>query len=239
LLESVQACVFDAYGTLFDVNSVTARYSAALGENANAVSSLWRQRQLEYTWTRSLMKRYADFWEITRDALEYALNTFGISADAELINSFMNSYLSLTSFPEVDAALRELKSLGLITAILSNGTAFMLEEALRVNDLAARIDVCLSVDDLKVYKPDPRVYQYACDRLEMAPQQVCYISSNAWDLAGASCFGFHTVRINRHNYNREYLFETIRHEERSLSAIPVILRAHRQMGSPGLRKSST
>ena len=231
MLESVQACVFDAYGTLFDVNSVVARYSAALGENANAVSSLWRQHQLEYTWTRSLMNRYADFWEITREALEYALDTFGISADARLINSLMNSYLSLTSFPEVDDALRELKSLGLTTAILSNGTAYMLGEALRVNDLAARIDVCLSVDDLKVYKPDPRVYQYACDRLEMTPQQICYVSSNAWDLAGASSFGFRTVRIDRHHHKREYLFETIHHEERSLSAIPALLRPHRQIGS--------
>jgi 2-haloacid dehalogenase len=224
MLEHVRACVFDAYGTLLDVNSAVARNSAAIGENADALSALWRQRQLEYTWTRSLMKQYADFWEVTEDALEYALNTFGLSGRAGLKDSLMNSYLALTAYPGVGETLRTLRSRGLTTAILSNGTPKMLKEALLANNLMSCIDLCLSVDELKIYKPDPRVYQLACTQLGVPAQQICFISSNAWDLAGAASFGLNAVWLNRTNHDREYHFAEFYSQQTSLCELPTLLR---------------
>jgi 2-haloacid dehalogenase len=221
--EPVRACVFDAYGTLLDINSAIAQNSASIVENVDALAALWRQRQLEYTWTRSLMKRYADFWELTEAALEYALSTLGLAGRAGLRDSLMNSYLKLAAYPDVAETLRELRSLGVATAILSNGTPKMLQEALRANNLTTYIDACLSVDELKIYKPDPRVYQLVCDQLGVSAQQVWFVSSNAWDVAGAASFGFNAVWINRQNYAREYHFAPIHSELRSLSEISALL----------------
>jgi 2-haloacid dehalogenase len=212
--------LFDAYGTLLDVHSAVARNSASVGDVAAAFSSLWRQRQLEYTWTRSLMNQYADFWEITREALEYALESFHLDGQGDLKESLMNSYLELTAYPDVANTLQKIKSLGLITAVLSNGTPQMLRQALHANRLSTYFDFCLSVDELKVYKPHPRVYELACDRLGVGPQQVCFISSNAWDLAGAASFGFKTIWINRGNLAGEYKFAGLHRQQRSLSEIP-------------------
>ncbi len=225
MLESVRACVFDAYGTLLDVHSAVSRNSASVGEVADALSSLWRQRQLEYTWTRSLMNQYADFWEVTREALEYALESFHLDGHDSLKESLMNSYLELAAYPDVADTLQRIRSLGMTTAVLSNGTPHMLREALQANHLSANFDACLSVDELKLYKPDPRVYQLACDRLGVSPQQVCFISANTWDLAGAAAFGFNTVWINRYNLAREYKFATLYSQQRSLSEVPALLGA--------------
>jgi 2-haloacid dehalogenase len=224
MLERVRACVFDAYGTLLDVNSAVARNSAAIGENADSLSALWRQRQLEYTWTRSLMKQYADFWVVTEDALEYALNTFGLSGRTGLKDSLMNSYLEVTAYPDVAETLRTLRSLGLTTAILSNGTPKMLQQALLANNLMSDIDLCLSVDELKIYKPDPGVYQFVCTQLGVPAQQICFISSNAWDLAGAASFGLKAVWINRKNHAREYDFAALYSQQPSLCELPALLR---------------
>lgn len=225
MLELVRACVFDAYGTLLDINSAVSRNSASVGEVADALSTVWRQRQLEYTWTRSLMKRYADFWEITKDALEYALESFCLDGHAALKESLMHSYLELAAYPDVADTLEKIKSLGITTAVLSNGTPHMLREALGANNLSTYFDACLSVDELKIYKPDPRVYEFACDRLGVSAQQVCFISANAWDLAGAASVGFNTVWINRQNHAREYKFATMHSELRSLHEIPALLGA--------------
>jgi len=225
--QSVRACVFDAYGTLLDINSAVSRNSAPVGEVADALSSLWRQRQLEYTWTRSLMNRYADFWEITKDALEYALESFHLDHHDGLKESLMASYLQLAAYPDVFDTLQKIKSLGLITAVLSNGTPHMLREALQANHLSTYFDACLSVDELKVYKPHPRVYELACNRLGVSAEQVCFISANAWDLAGAASFGFNTVRINRDDLAREYEFAALHSQQRSLNDVPVLLGATR------------
>jgi 2-haloacid dehalogenase len=227
MLELVRACVFDAYGTLLDVNSAVAQNSACIGENADDLSALWRRRQLEYTWTRSLMKRYADFWQITEEALQYALDTLGLAERAGLKSLLMNSYLQPAAYADVAMTLMELRSLDMVTAILSNGTPGMLHQALLANNLLASIDVCLSVDELKIYKPDPRVYQFVCDRLEVPAREVCFLSANAWDVAGASSFGFNAIWINRRNYAREYDFAAPHREQRSLSEIPALLRSAR------------
>jgi 2-haloacid dehalogenase len=224
MLESVRACVFDAYGTLLDIHSAVSQNSASVGEVADAFSSLWRQRQLEYTWTRSLMNQYADFWELTKDALEYALERFRLHDDG-LKESLMNSYLELAAYPDAADTLQKIRSMGRITAVLSNGTPHMLREALQANHLSTYFDACLSVDELKVYKPDPRVYELACNRLGVLPQQVCFVSANAWDLAGAASFGFNTVWINRDTLAREYKFASLHSEQRSLSEVPALLAA--------------
>ena len=218
--ESVRACVFDAYGTLLDIHSAVSRNSAWVGDAGDAFSSLWRQRQLEYTWTRSLMNQYADFWEITREALEYALESFHLDGHDGLKESLMNSYLELTAYPDVSDTLQKIKSLGMMTAVLSNGTPRMLREALHANRLSTYFDACLSVDELKLYKPHPRVYELACNRLDVRPQQICFISANGWDLAGAASFGFRTIWINRDHLAREYKFANLHSQQRSLSEVP-------------------
>jgi len=196
----VKACVFDAYGTLFDVHSAIRRGGQGLGDKAAAVSDLWRQKQLEYTWLRSLMGTYVDFWQITSDSLEFALSASEVR-DTALHEKLMGLYLSLEAYEEVDATLGALKAAGLATAILSNGSPRMLEAAVQSAHLLARLDAMLSVEDLRVYKPDPRVYQLAVDRLGVKHEEICFLSSNCWDAKGAAYFGFKVAWVNR--FHRE------------------------------------
>ena len=165
-IEGVRACVFDAYGTLFDFGSAAARCRDELGDNVSALTTLWRDKQLQYTWLRALQHRHADFWTVTGDALDYALETLGIGSPA-LRDRLMNLYLNLEAFPEVPATLKALKDRGLVTAILSNGTPNMLEAAVQAAGLAPVLDFVLSVEEVGVFKPDPRVYQLAVDRLRI------------------------------------------------------------------------
>lgn len=221
--ESIRAFVFDAYGTLLDLSSAISHNASVLGDRAEALSALWRQRQLEYTWTRSLMNRYIDFWKVTEEALEFALKSFGFDRDIELKQSLLQSYLELSAFPDATEALHKLKSLGHTTAVLSNGTSTMLHTVLSANNLLESLDDYLSVEELKTYKPDPRVYQLVCERFHLAPHQIVFISSNTWDLAGAASFGFNGVWINRKNQPREYNYVSLYAQLSSLSEIPVLL----------------
>ena len=200
----IKACVFDAYGTLFDVHSAVGRHRARLGDQADAVSMLWRGKQLEYTWLRSLMGRHVDFWRVTGDALDYALDAHDIS-DAALRNDLMQAYMGLDAYPEVSEVLRRLKAAGMQTAILSNGSPAMLESAVNAAGIADLLDANLSVEDVGIYKPDPRVYQLAVDRLGVTREQISFQSSNAWDAAGAASFGFRVAWVNRFGQQRERL----------------------------------
>jgi 2-haloacid dehalogenase len=222
-MKALKACIFDAYGTLFDVHSAVMSNAGEVGPDAEAVSALWRQRQLEYSWTRSMMGRYADFWEITDQSLEFALKSYKLEGHAGLKDRLMNAYLELSAYPDAGDTLRALKAMGLKVAILSNGTAAMLNAALKASGLAPLLDACLSVDELKIYKPDPRVYQLACERLAVRPAEVCFISSNAWDLGGASAFGFNAVRINRQQAPLEYEFAPLRGQLGKLGELPALL----------------
>jgi len=197
--ENVEACVFDAYGTLLDFNSA-ARHAAkdTLGENADALSSLWRQKQLEYTWLRSLMGAYAPFWQVTGEALDYAMDMLGI-ADDKLRQRLMQLYLALDPFPEVPATLRILKQAGIKTAILTNGSPQMITAACRSAGIDVFLDAILSVDEVQIYKPHPSVYQLAVDRLGVAKERVSFQSSNSWDAVGASHFGFQVAWCNRND----------------------------------------
>ncbi len=201
---NIGACVFDAYGTLFDVHSAVGRSGGALGDKAAPVSALWRQKQLEYTWLRSLMDAYVDFWQVTGEGLDYALTANGV-ADGALRQRLMDLYLNLDAYPDVPGGLDTLRAGGKKTAILSNGAPNMLRAAVESADLGARLDAALSVDELGIFKPDPRVYQLAVDRLGVAAGRICFVSTNGWDAAGAAYFGFKVAWLNRFGQQPERL----------------------------------
>jgi 2-haloacid dehalogenase len=201
---NIGACVFDAYGTLFDVHSAVARSGGALGDKAAPVSALWRQKQLEYTWLRSLMGAYADFWQLTGEGLDYALAANGVE-DPGLRQRLMDLYLSLDAYPDVPGALGYLRDAGKKTAILSNGSPDMLRAAIDSAQLGSHLDAALSVHELRIFKPDPRVYQLAVDRLGVEAARICFVSTNGWDAAGAAYFGFQVAWLNRFGQQPERL----------------------------------
>ena len=203
-LTGIRACVFDAYGTVFDFASAAASCRDVLGERAGALTALWRDKQLQYTWLRSLQHRHADLWQITGDSLDYALETLGL-ADPALRQRLMDLYRTLAVFPEVPETLRRLRAAGIKTAILSNGSPAMLASAVAGNALGALLDAVLSVEDVGVFKPDPRVYQHALDRLGVPAAAVSFQSSNAWDAYAASAFGMRVVWCNRYGQKPERL----------------------------------
>ena len=200
-LLDIKACVFDAYGTLFDVHSAVDAHSARLGQQAEAISATWRTKQLEYTWLRSLMGRHADFWDVTGDALDFALDRHGIDIQTAmhsgLRDALMQAYLKLLPYPEVTTTLTELQQRGFRMAILSNGSPDMLEAAVDNAGMQGIFEAVLSVESVGIYKPDPRVYQMAVDELALPREQILFLSSNGWDVSGAKSFGFQTFWINR------------------------------------------
>jgi 2-haloacid dehalogenase len=195
-LTGIEACVFDAYGTLFDVSSVARGAQDELGASWQALSDLWRMKQLQYTWLRGLSGKHADFWQVTGDALDFAMTSIGI-ADNGLRNRLMDLYLRIAAYPEVKKTLCRLKASGLKLAILSNGTPTMLSSAVDNASLGGMFDAVLSVEEVGVFKPHSSVYQLAVDRLAVAPNQICFISSNGWDAFSAKAFGFHVLWCNR------------------------------------------
>ena len=221
-LESIRACVFDAYGTLFDVRSATAHAREELGGALEAIQVLWRERQLQYTWLRAVQGLHADFWQVTGDALDFALDTHGFR-DPALRERLLQGYLELEVFADVAATLGLLREAGLRTAVLSNGSPRMLEAALEHAHIAALIDAVLSVESVGVYKPHHSVYQLAVDRLEVPKQAIAFVSSNAWDAHAATVFGLRTVWCNRQGHKLERLPGRPEHEIRSLAELPALL----------------
>jgi 2-haloacid dehalogenase len=196
-LQGVRACVFDAYGTLFDVHGPIRKLAPEIGEHADAISKLWRQKQLEYTWLRSLMGVHADFWHVTGDALDYALEFYEVK-EPGLKDELMALYLKLEAYPEVKDALEAVRSRSKITAILSNGSPSMLDAAVRSAGLDKLFNFVLSVEDVGIYKPSRRVYRHAMQKLSLhdAPS-ICFVSANTWDAQAAAQFGFQVVRVDR------------------------------------------
>ena len=216
--KSVRHAVFDAYGTLFDVHSAASRYQVRLGGQAQAVSAMWRTKQLEYTWLRSLMQRYVDFWKVTQDALDYALDSQGID-DNSLRKDLLSAYHELSCYPEVPETLRKIKQMGLGTAILSNGSPEMLKAGVRNSNLGKVMDSIISVDTIEIFKPSPIVYKLATDQLDCNSEEILFFSSNAWDVSGAATFGFKTVWVNRFAQASERLPGTPVIEIKTLDAI--------------------
>jgi 2-haloacid dehalogenase len=190
-----------------------------MGGKAEAVSRLWRQKQLEYTWLRSLMGAHADFWQVTGDALDYALESHGID-DRELRDRLMQLYLTLDAYGDVKPALEQLRAKGLKTGILSNGNPRMLDAAVESAGIAGLLDAVLSIEDAGIYKPDARVYQLAVDRFGVRPDEICFVSTNAWDAAAAAHFGFQVAWMNRFGMARERLPGDLRVVITGLDALP-------------------
>ncbi len=223
-LAGIRACVFDAYGTLFDYASAAATCRDALGDRLGPLNGLWREKQLQYTWLRGLQGRHADFWQVTGEALDFALETLAIE-DRALRERLMNLYLTLDAFPEVPAMLRRLKAAGLATAILSNGTPRMLDAAVKGAQIGGLLDAVLSVEAVSVYKPHPSVYQLACDRLKFDKNAIAFVSSNAWDAYAASAFGMRVIWCNRYGQHAEHLPGSPDRRVSSLAELPALVGA--------------
>lgn len=221
-LSGIGACVFDAYGTLFDVNAAAARCRDALGDKAEPLAVLWRQKQIQYSWLRSLMARHADFWQVTGEALDFAMETFGLS-DGHLRARLMECYRRLDAYPDAAHLLKRLKAAGMPTAILSNGSPEMLADAVDSAGLGAFLDAVLSIEAAGIYKPHPSVYQLAVDRLGVSPGRICFLSSNGWDAHGAASFGFKVVWVNRARQASERLPGVPAGEIGALSELPALL----------------
>jgi 2-haloacid dehalogenase len=197
-LAGIRACVFDAYGTVFDFASAAARCRDIPQDHLAALTALWRDKQLQYTWLRSLQGRYVDFWQVTGDALDFALDCLAIQP-AGLRDQLMQLYRTLAVFPEVPDVLRALREAGFATAILSNGTPAMMEAAVSIAGLTGMFDAVLSADAVGTYKTHPKVYQYALDRLGLPASAVSFQSSNAWDAHAAADFGMRVIWWNRYS----------------------------------------
>ena len=223
-LAGVQACVFDAYGTLFDFASAARGCADVLGDGIDRLTALWRDKQLQYTWLRALQGRHADFWQVTGDALDFALATLGIDKPG-LRGRLMDLYLRLDAFPEVPDVLRRLKKAGMRTAILSNGSPAMLDAVVKSSGLGALLDAVLSVEAVGVYKPHPKVYQLAVDRLAVPAAAIAFQSSNAWDAYAASAFGMRVVWCNRYAAQPERLPGAPDRTVRSLAELPDLVGA--------------
>jgi 2-haloacid dehalogenase len=221
-LIGIRACVFDAYGTLFDFASAAARCPDIPEPHRAALTSLWRDKQLQYSWLRSLQGRYADFWQVTGDALDFALDSLGLHT-AGRHQQLMELYLTLSPFPEVPAVLATLRQAGFATAILSNGSPAMLQAVVAGAGLTEAFDAVLSVDAVGTFKTDPRVYQYALDQLGVPASAVSFQSSNGWDAHAASDFGLRVVWCNRYGQRRERLPGAPDHEIRTLADLPDLL----------------
>jgi 2-haloacid dehalogenase len=222
---AVRACVFDAFGTLFDLASAAARCNDVLGDQTAAVATLWRDKQITYTWLRAAQNLHADFWQVTGDGLDFTLETLGI-ADPAVRERLMGLYRKLDHFPEVPDTLARLKADGYTTAILSNGTPDMLRDLVANAGLGQLLDHVLSVEEVGVFKPHPSVYQLAVDRLGVPANQISFQSSNAWDAHAASAFGMRVVWCNRYGQRRERLPGAPDREVRTLADLPdLIVRA--------------
>ena len=223
-LRGVQGCVFDAYGTLFDFAAAARNCRDALGDDIDRLTALWRDKQLQYTWLRAAQGRHADFWQVTGDALDFALETLGVTKPG-LRDRLMSLYLTLDPFPEVSSVLARLKAAGLQTAILSNGSPAMLDAAVKAARFETLLDAVLSVEEVGVYKPHPKVYQLAVDRLGIPASAISFQSSNAWDAYAASAFGMQVVWCNRYGQRRERLPGSPNREIKSLAELPALVGA--------------
>jgi 2-haloacid dehalogenase len=222
VLKDIKACVFDAYGTVFDFAAAARKCRDVLGDDIDKLTVLWRDKQLQYTWLRAVQGLHADFWQVTGDALDFSLETLGIDKSG-LRERLMTLYLTLDPFPEVPDVLRRLKAAGMRTAILSNGSPKMLDAVVKAAKLDTVLDAVLSVESVGVYKPNPKVYKLAIDRLGVPASAISFQSSNAWDAYAASAFGMKVVWCNRYRQRPERLPGSPDREVQSLAELPTLI----------------
>ena len=201
-----KAIVFDAYGTLFDVNSAAEKCKNKIGSKWENFANFWRTTQLEYTWLRSLMKKHKDFWQVTEDSLDKSMKVFKI--DSNLKNELLNLYKILSPYPEVKKVLTDLKERKFKLAILSNGTPKLLEELVKNNNLNNLFEDLFSIEEVKIYKPDSRVYDLPVKKYNIKPNEIIFLSANTWDVSGGGNYGYNSIWVNRnksHFDNLDYL----------------------------------
>ena len=192
---NTKAVVFDAYGTLFDVNSAAERCKNKIGNNWEAFANFWRTTQLEYTWLRSLMERHKDFWQITEDSLDKSMKVFKIKS--EMRNELLNLYKVLSPYPEVKKVLQHLKKRDLKLAILSNGTPTLLNQLVNSNGLDDYFDDIFSIEEVKIYKPNKKVYDLPCKKYNLSSKEITFLSANTWDVSGGGNYGYNAIWVNR------------------------------------------
>ena len=192
-----KAVVFDAYGTLFDVNSAAEKCKDKIGVKWEIFANFWRTTQLEYTWLRSLMKRHKNFWDVTEDSLDKSMKVFNINKNMK--NELLNLYKILSPYPEVKEVLEDLKKKNFKLAILSNGTPDLLNELVESNKLNNLFDDLFSIEEVKIYKPDPRVYELPIKKYKIKSDEITFLSANTWDVSGGGNFGYNSIWVNRHN----------------------------------------
>ena len=196
-MKNIKAIIFDAYGTLFDVNSAAEKCKDKIGEKWEPFANFWRTTQLEYTWLRSLMKRHKDFWQITEDSLDKSMKAFNI--DPKMKDELLNLYKVLSPFQKVPETLKTLKAKNFKLAILSNGTPSLLNQLVNNNNLDNFFDDLFSIEEVGIYKPDSRVYDLPIKKYNIKKNEVVFLSANTWDISGAGNFGYQTVWVNRNN----------------------------------------
>ena len=196
-MKNIKLIVFDAYGTLFDVNSAAEKCKGKIGNKWEGFANYWRTTQLEYTWLRSLMKRHKDFWQVTEDSLEKSMNAFKI--DKAMKNELLNLYKALNTFPEVKDVLNKLKEKNYKLAILSNGTPALLNELVKSNNLDNIFDDIFSIEEVGIYKPDAKVYDMPIKKYKIQKEEVVFLSANTWDISGGGNYGYSSIWVNRNN----------------------------------------
>ena len=196
-MKNVKAIIFDAYGTLFDVNSAAEKCKDKIGDKWEGFANYWRTTQLEYTWLRSLMKRHKNFWQITEDSLDKSMNAFNI--DKSMRNELLDLYKTLNTFPEVKDVLNKLKEKNYKLAILSNGTPSLLNELVKSNNIENIFDDIFSIEDVGIYKPDSRVYDIPTKKYQIQKNEVAFLSANTWDVSGGGNYGYNAIWVNRNN----------------------------------------
>ena len=196
-MKNIKAIIFDAYGTLFDVNSAAEKCKDKIGEKWEPFSNFWRTTQLEYTWLRSLMGRHKDFWQITEDSLNKSMKHFNI--ESSMKNELLNLYKTLSTFPEVNEVLNKLKKKNYKLAILSNGTSSLLKELVEINNLSHIFNNIFSVEEVGIYKPNSKVYDIPIKEYRIKKDEVLFLSANTWDVSGGGNYGYNAVWVNRNN----------------------------------------
>ena len=213
-MRNVKAIIFDAYGTLFDVNSAAEKCKDKIGDKWEPFANFWRTTQLEYTWLRSLMGRHKDFWQITEDSLDKSIRTFKI--DTSMRDELLNLYKVLSPFREVQETLKTLKEKKFKLAILSNGTPSLLNELVKSNNLENLFDDIFSIEEVKIYKPNSKVYDIPINKYKIEKNEVAFLSANTWDVSGGGNYGFNSIWVNRNNNIFDNLDYLPKHEIKDL-----------------------
>ncbi len=220
-MKNIKAIIFDAYGTLFDVNSAAEKCKDKIGDKWEGFANFWRTIQLEYTWLRSLMKRHKDFWQITEDSLDKSMKTYKI--DPTMKNELLNLYKTLSPYKEVHEVLIKLKEKNFKLAILSNGTPSLLDELVKSNNLENLFDDLFSVEQVGIYKPDSKVYDMPIKKYQIQKNEVCFLSANTWDVSGGGNYGYNSIWVNRNNNIFDKLDYSPRHQIKQLGELLDIL----------------